>query len=96
MGLEGISVWQLLIILLIVVLLFGTTKLKHVGGDLGAALKSFRSAMHDGENEQTRKHEESTETRDSLNQGEKKAADAEFSQSGSHTGESGSTHKNQG
>lgn len=45
MGLGGISIWQLLIILLIVVLVFGTKRLKTLGGDLGGALKSFRKAM---------------------------------------------------
>ncbi|MCB1866513.1 MAG: twin-arginine translocase TatA/TatE family subunit [Chromatiales bacterium] len=49
MGVGGISIWQLLIILLIVVLLFGTKKLRSMGGDLGAALKSFKSAVKDGE-----------------------------------------------
>ena len=45
MGFGGISVWQLLIVLLIVVLIFGTKRLKSIGGDLGGALKSFRKAM---------------------------------------------------
>ena len=45
MGFGGISVWQLLIILLIVLLIFGTKRLKSIGGDLGGALKSFRRAM---------------------------------------------------
>lgn len=45
MGLGGISMWQLLIILVIVVLIFGTKRLKTLGGDLGGALKSFRKAM---------------------------------------------------
>ena len=45
MGLGGISMWQLLIVLLIVVLIFGTKRLKSIGGDLGGALKSFRKAM---------------------------------------------------
>lgn len=45
MGLGGISMWQLLIVLLIVVLIFGTKRLKTIGGDLGGALKSFRKAM---------------------------------------------------
>lgn len=49
MGFGGISIWQLLIVLLIVVLLFGTKKLRNMGGDLGSALKNFRSAMKDGE-----------------------------------------------
>jgi len=45
----GISIWQLLIILVIVILLFGTKRLKGLGGDLGAAIKSFRTAIKDGE-----------------------------------------------
>jgi sec-independent protein translocase protein TatA len=45
------SPWQLLIVLLIVVLLFGTKKLKNLGSDLGGALKGFKSAMNDGEKE---------------------------------------------
>ncbi|KPJ93243.1 MAG: preprotein translocase subunit TatA [Gammaproteobacteria bacterium SG8_11] len=47
----GISIWQLLIILAIVLLLFGAKRLRNVGGDLGAAVKGFRSAMKDGEDE---------------------------------------------
>lgn len=49
--LSGISIWQLLIILVIVVLLFGTSRLRSLGGDLGSALKSFRSAVRDGDKE---------------------------------------------
>ena len=50
MGLGGISIWQLLIILLIVMLIFGTKRLKGLGGDLGGAIKSFRKAMdNDGD-----------------------------------------------
>ncbi len=45
MGFGGISMWQLLIVLLIVVMVFGTKKLRSIGGDLGGALKSFRKAM---------------------------------------------------
>ena len=45
MGFGGISVWQLLIILLIVVLIFGTKRLKSIGSDLGGAVKGFRKAM---------------------------------------------------
>ena len=45
--LGGISIWQLLIILLIVVLLFGTKKLKSLGGDLGSAVKGFKKAVSD-------------------------------------------------
>lgn len=43
----GISIWQLLIIAVIVVLLFGTKKLRSLGGDLGSAVKGFKNAMND-------------------------------------------------
>ncbi|BAP15157.1 MAG: preprotein translocase subunit TatA [Alcanivorax borkumensis] len=52
---SGISIWQLLILLAIVVLLFGTKKLRNIGGDLGGAVKGFKSAMKDGEDEQDHK-----------------------------------------
>ena len=45
MGIGGISIWQLLIILVIVLLLFGTKRLKNIGSDLGNAVKGFRNAM---------------------------------------------------
>lgn len=44
----GISIWQLVIVLVIVVLLFGTKRLKNMGSDLGNAIKGFRSSMGDG------------------------------------------------
>ena len=45
----GISIWQLLIIVAIVVLLFGTKKLRTLGSDLGASVKGFKKAMSDDE-----------------------------------------------
>lgn len=45
----GISIWQLVIVLGIVILLFGTKKLRNVGGDLGSAINSFKKAVKDGE-----------------------------------------------
>jgi len=47
MGIGGISIWQLLILLAIVVLVFGTKRLRNMGGDLGAAIKGFRKGMED-------------------------------------------------
>lgn len=41
----GPSIWQLLIILAIVLLLFGAKRLKNIGGDLGGAIKGFKKAM---------------------------------------------------
>jgi len=49
MGMGGVSIWQLLIILVIVLLVFGTKRLSGLGSDLGNAIKGFRSAMKDGE-----------------------------------------------
>lgn len=51
MGLGGISVWQLLIVLLIVVMIFGTRRLRTIGTDLGGALKGFRKAVNEADNE---------------------------------------------
>lgn len=51
MGLGGISLWQLLIVLLIVVVIFGTKRLRSIGGDLGGAVKGFRKAMSEAEAE---------------------------------------------
>lgn len=47
MGIGGISVWQLLIILAIVIMLFGTKRLRTLGTDLGSAVKGFRKSMQD-------------------------------------------------
>lgn len=51
MGFGGISIWQLLIVLVIVLLLFGTKRLKSIGSDLGNAVKGFRGAMAESEKE---------------------------------------------
>ncbi len=45
----GISIWQLVIILLIVLLLFGAKRLRNVGSDLGSAVKGFKKAVSDEE-----------------------------------------------
>lgn len=45
----GISIGQLIVILIIVAILFGTKKLRNIGGDLGSAIKSFRDAYKDSE-----------------------------------------------
>lgn len=47
MGFGGISIWNLLIILAIIVLLFGTKKLRGIGTDLGSAIKGFRNSIKD-------------------------------------------------
>ncbi len=45
--LSGISPWSILLILIIVVVLFGTKKLRNVGADLGAAMKSFKKSSRE-------------------------------------------------
>ncbi|MFP4138314.1 MAG: Sec-independent protein translocase subunit TatA [Halomonas sp.] len=47
--LGGISIWQLLIVLGIIILIFGTKKLRNVGTDLGGAVKGFKKAMNEDE-----------------------------------------------
>lgn len=44
----SLSIWHWLIVLLVVVMIFGTKKLKNVGSDLGAAVKGFKDGMKDG------------------------------------------------
>lgn len=58
MGIGGISIWQLLIILVIVVLLFGTKKLRSLGGDLGSAIKNFKDSMQEGRDESDKKDDD--------------------------------------
>jgi sec-independent protein translocase protein TatA len=65
--LSGISIWQLLIILVIIMLIFGTKKLRNMGGDLGGAVKGFKDAVKDGEKAINDKqlNEQKTETQES-------------------------------
>lgn len=45
MGLGGVGIWQLLIVLAIIALVFGTKRLKGVGSDLGGAIKGFKDSL---------------------------------------------------
>jgi len=47
----GLSIGHLLVVLAIVLVIFGTKKLRNVGGDLGAAIRNFKTALNEGENE---------------------------------------------
>ena len=51
MGIGGIGVWQLLIILMIVIMLFGTKRLGSIGTDLGSAIRGFRKSVKDDDRE---------------------------------------------
>lgn len=50
-GFSGISPWSLLLILVIVIVIFGTKRLRNAGGDLGSAVKNFKDSMKSGEKE---------------------------------------------
>ena len=52
MGFGGISIWQLLIVLLVVLLIFGSGKLKSLGSDLGSSIKGFKKAVKDEDSEE--------------------------------------------
>ena len=51
----GISPWQLLILLVIVVLLFGTKRLRNIGSDMGNAVKGFKKSMNDEDDDKDSK-----------------------------------------
>ena len=52
----GISIWQLLIVLALVILIFGTKKLRNIGSDMGSAVKSFKSAVSNPDEDTTMKN----------------------------------------
>lgn len=70
----GISIWQLLIVLGIVILLFGTKKLRNIGSDLGGAIRGFKKSMND---EDTAKDEKDSLEGKSEAEAEPKQAEAE-------------------
>ncbi|WP_422446364.1 MULTISPECIES: twin-arginine translocase TatA/TatE family subunit [unclassified Endozoicomonas] len=69
MGFGGISIWQLLIILLIVVMLFGTKKLRGMGSDLGNAVKGFKKALGSDEESEGEKNNEKNSGKPELKAG---------------------------
>jgi len=79
MGLGGISIWQLLIILLIAVMIFGTKKLRSLGSDLGGAVRGFKKAMNEGEQDETARQIRHGEDRE--------AGDADFEDDKARAGE---------
>jgi sec-independent protein translocase protein TatA len=66
MGFGGISIWQLLIVLAIVIMLFGTKRLKNLGSDLGDAIKGFKKSMGNDENDKPSMEETKGQTIDAL------------------------------
>lgn len=70
----GISIWQLVIIAVIVVLLFGTKKLGSIGSDLGASIKGFKKAMSEDDAKQDKASQDADFTAKSITD---KPADAD-------------------
>ncbi len=63
----GISIWQLLIVLVIVIVLFGTKRLRNIGTDLGGAIKGFKNAVGEGsEDDQTLSSHENDSNEDNV------------------------------
>ena len=57
-GFSGINPWSLLIILVIVLVIFGTKRLRNAGGDLGGAVKNFKKAVKDEKESLTQKKDD--------------------------------------
>ncbi len=70
MGIGGISIWQLLIILAIVIMIFGTKKLKSLGTDLGSAVKGFRASVTDKSEDKDGDENAQATTEDTVQQSE--------------------------
>ena len=58
----GIGIWQLVIVLVIVLLIFGTKKLRNLGGDVGGAIKNFKGAMKEGKSGDKKKVEDQSDS----------------------------------
>lgn len=62
MGLGGISIWQLVIVLLIVVMLFGTRRFRSLGSDLGEAISGFRKSVASADDTTKLEHDQQSVT----------------------------------
>lgn len=77
--LGGISIWQLLIILAIVIMIFGTKRLRNLGGDLGGAVRGFKNAMNDNQEDAKDEDNKTESLTDQSSAGDDLKKDAEFS-----------------
>ncbi|MEY4978369.1 MAG: hypothetical protein RLZZ352_639 [Pseudomonadota bacterium] len=71
------SIWHWLIVLLIVVMVFGTKKLKNLGSDLGSAVKGFKDGMKDGGSSEPEAATPATQVAQSTARTDKAAIDVE-------------------
>lgn len=62
MGISGIGIWQLVIILVIVIMLFGTKRLRNIGTDLGSAIKGFKKSVSDEDSSKAEQADSKSET----------------------------------
>lgn len=83
--LGGISIWQLLIVLAIVIMIFGTKKLRGMGSDLGGAVKGFKKAMNDDDKaaSDAQHSVEHKEASDELKNQDSEKSDAQFAEASS-------------
>lgn len=58
----GIGIWQLVIVLVIVLLIFGTKKLRNLGGDVGGAIRNFKGAMKESKDSDKKKVEDQSDS----------------------------------
>jgi sec-independent protein translocase protein TatA len=70
----GLSIWHLLVVLAIALVIFGSRKLRNLGGDLGGAIRNFKSAVKEGEEDQGETAQEETPSNEKVTKLEKKAA----------------------
>lgn len=54
----AIGFWQIVVILILVVLIFGTKKLRHLGEDLGAAIKGFKQGLNDNDSDHSKENQD--------------------------------------
>ncbi len=87
MGFGGISIWQLVIILVIVVLLFGTKKFRNIGGDLGNAVKGFKKAMNEDDGPQQQIGKDDAEFKDQASSAKSRAEESSTKESAASTSE---------
>lgn len=76
MGISGIGIWQLVIILVIVIMLFGTKRLRNIGTDLGSAIKGFKKSVSDEDSSKSEDTDAKSESDDAKNVEDKTDTDS--------------------
>lgn len=76
MGISGIGIWQLVIILVIVIMLFGTKRLRNIGTDLGSAIKGFKKSVSDDDSGKSEEADSKAEAGDAKNVEDKTDTDS--------------------